>query len=117
MTFRNKYIKKVFSAYLLFYIFFIVFAALHTHNSNIQSGIHILLEQSSSSSKTTDPFADENFNCQLFRFTNTTYLLNPPLEFSLFYPGDYTTLKNAVIDFYIEENHFNFQLRAPPTFS
>ena len=114
MTHKKTYINRIATVFLVFYSFFLIFAAFHTHKINLQNGNSYRLERSKTSDKQTDPFLDENSKCRLYYFASEKFLFTS----SIFSSNDIPqTLSDQINDFsnhYLTKYFYNFDLRAPP---
>ena len=124
MLFTNKHIymntfllKKIAPAFLLFYSFFIVFAAFHHHNINYQSHTTSQIEQTSATEKGFDPFLDENSVCQLSIYSNTKILINIISGLNLLPLQVFETIQTNYENHYSSRYFYNIDLRAPPSIS
>src|SRR3989339_721557 len=88
MTRKKIYIKRIATAFLCFYSFFMIFTAFHTHKINLQNGNAFHSEESKSPNKQADPFLDENSKCRLYYFVTDKFIAAPAIDLSVDVPDD-----------------------------
>lgn len=117
MTRKKIYINRIATVFLFFYSFFLIFAAFHTHKSNLQNGNSYRLEESKSSNKQTDPFLDGKAKCLLVQFSKTQFF-NPSIIDKLIETPDSEKLNiTAEHNINLFRTHHSITSRAPPTIS
>ena len=114
---NKKYIKRISASFLLFYTFFLLLAAFHTHKTRSQSVSDYQFAQFQTDSKDVDPLLDENSNCQLCQFSSTKIILNQQLDFSTFLPEESSFQQVTFPNNYSSRYFYDFDLRAPPSIS
>jgi hypothetical protein len=114
---NKKYIKRISAGFLLFYSFFLILAAFHTHKIRLQSSAESQFVQFQSDSKDIDPFLDENSNCQLCQFSSTKIVLSQQLDFETLLPLESNIPQVIYTSHYSSGYYFNCDLRAPPSIS
>jgi hypothetical protein len=117
MTRKKIYTYRIATVFLVFYSFFLIFAAFHTHKSNLQNGSSYHSEESKSSNKQTDPFLDGNSKCRLYYFTTDKFIFTPTIDLSVVVPQESSNQQIDYTNHYLTKYFYNFDLRAPPTIS
>jgi len=114
MTLKKTYINRIATVFLVFYSFFLIFAAFHTHKINLQNGNSYRLERSKNSEEQTDPFLDENSKCRLYYFASEKFLFTASIFSSNETPQTSSNQINDYSNLYLTKYFFNIDLRAPP---
>jgi len=111
---KKIFINRIATVFLIFYSFFLIFAAFHTHKINLQNGSSYRLEESKSSDKQADPFLDENSKCRLYYFTTDKFVFTPTIDLSVEVPEVSSNQQKNYTNLYLTKYFYNFDLRAPP---
>lgn len=111
---KKIFINRIATSFLIFYSFFLIFAAFHTHKINLQNGNSYRLEESKSSDKQADPFLDENSKCRLYYFTTDKFIYTPTIDLSVEIPEVSSNQQKNYTNLYLTKYFYNFDLRAPP---
>jgi hypothetical protein len=114
---NKKHIKRISAGFLLFYTFFLLLAAFHTHKTHHLSGSGCQFAQFQTESKDADPFLDENSNCQLCQFSSTKIVLSQHLDLATLLPQESNIPQVIYTSHYSSGYYFNCDLRAPPSIS
>jgi hypothetical protein len=114
---NKKYIKRISAGFLLFYTFFLLLAAFHTHKTRSQSGSDYQFAQIQNDNKDFDPLLDENSNCQLCQFSSSKIVLNQKLDLAAHLPQESSIPQIIFSNHYSSRYFYNFDLRAPPSIS
>ena len=117
MLFKQRHIRNISAPFLLFYSFFILFAAFHNHYINFQSPSAAKINQSNTADKPFDPFIDENSVCQLLQFSTTKLLVEHHFNLFQLPPEKIITQFPIFNGRYSTCYFFNVDLRAPPSIS
>ena len=111
---KKIYINRIATVFLIFYSFFLIFAAFHTHKINLQNGNSCHLEESKSSNQQADPFLDENSKCRLYYFTIDKFIFTPTIDLSVEVHETSSIQQKNYTNLYHTKYFYNFDLRAPP---
>ena len=114
MTRKKIYTNRIAAGFLIFYSFFLIFAAFHTHKINLQNGSSYRLEGSKSSDKNADPFLDDNSKCRLYYFIADKFIFTPTIDLTVAVPQKSLDQENNYTNHYHTKYFYNFDLRAPP---
>jgi len=116
--FTNKlHIKRISAGFLLFYTFFLLLAAFHTHKNRPQSRSDYHFAQFQTENKDVDHFLDEDSICQLCQFSSTKIVINQQLDLETFLPQESSYPQVIYSIHYLSGHFYNFDLRAPPFIS
>jgi hypothetical protein len=114
---NKKHIRRIAAGLLLFYSFFLLLAAFHTHKPRSQSVVDCQGLQLQSDNRDVDHFLDEDSNCQLCQFSSIKIVLSQQLDLESFLPQESSQPQIISSSHILSGHYFNTSLRAPPSFS